>query len=72
MKTTLSVAVLFVGGIILSCTAYSQTNGSKDEIPPERCDWLPVVTAKVAGVNRRFLLDTGATTILDLKLVHNR
>jgi ketosteroid isomerase-like protein len=66
MKTTLSVAVLFVGGIILSCTAYSQTNGSKDEIPLERCDRLPVVTAKVAGVNRRFLLDTGATTILNL------
>jgi len=47
--------------------ALAQTHDAKDEIPIERCDVLPVVTMKVAGVNRRFLLDTGATTILNLK-----
>src|SRR5208282_3707572 len=35
--------------------------------PIERCDRLPVVTIKVGGENRRFLLDTAATTILNLK-----
>ena len=33
----------------------------------DRCDRLPVVNMKVAGENRRFLLDTAATTILNLK-----
>jgi ketosteroid isomerase-like protein len=47
--------------------ARAQTRDSRDEIPIERCDRLPVVTMKVAGENRRFLLDTGATSILNLK-----
>jgi hypothetical protein len=42
----------------------AQTHDKKDEIPIERCDHLPVVTIKVAGESRRFLLDTAATTIL--------
>ncbi len=66
MKPTSLVAVLvflvacFVGSV------RAQTD-KKDEIPIERCDRLPVVTMKVAGENRRFLLDTAATTILNLK-----
>lgn len=51
----------------MATAAPAQTHDPKDEIPIERCDVLPVVTMKVAGVNRRFLLDTGATTILNLK-----
>lgn len=38
-----------------------------NEIPIERCDVLPVVRATVAGQDARFLLDTGATTVLNLK-----
>ena len=53
--------------VFYTCSAVAQTHDPKDEIPIERCDVLPVVTMKVAGVNRRFLLDTGATTILNLK-----
>jgi ketosteroid isomerase-like protein len=45
----------------------AQTHDKKDEIPIERCDHLPVVTIMVAGESRRFLLDTAATTILNLK-----
>src|SRR6516225_6928321 len=45
----------------------AQTHEKQDEIHVERCDRLPVVTMKVAGENRRFLLDTGAATILNLK-----
>jgi hypothetical protein len=44
------------------------THDTKDEIPIERCDRLPIVTMKVAGESRRFLLDTAATTIFNLKI----
>jgi SnoaL-like domain/Aspartyl protease len=47
--------------------APAQTQGSPNEIPIERCDVLPVVRVTVAGQSMRFLLDTGATTILNLK-----
>jgi ketosteroid isomerase-like protein len=67
MKPTSLIAVLvfLVAGFLRSVGA--QTHDKKDEIPIERCDRLPVVTMKVAGENRRFLLDTAATTILNLK-----
>jgi ketosteroid isomerase-like protein len=45
----------------------AQTHDKKDEIPIERCDRLPVVTIKVERKNRRFVLDTAANTILNLK-----
>lgn len=37
-----------------------------DEIPIEKCDVLPVVRVTIDGSQMRFLLDTGATTILNL------
>jgi ketosteroid isomerase-like protein len=67
MKPTSLVAVLV---FLVACSLGSlraQTHDTKDEIPIERCDRLPVITMKVAGENRRFLLDTAATTILNLK-----
>jgi ketosteroid isomerase-like protein len=72
MKPTSVVAVLvFLGAWFLGtwflASARAQTQNQKNEIPIERCDRLPVVTMKVAGENRRFLLDTAATTILNLK-----
>ena len=42
------------------------SGGEKDEIPIEKCDVLPVVRVKIDGSEMRFLLDTGATTILNL------
>ena len=65
MKPTSLVAVLvvLVTGFLGSVRA--QTHNNKDEIPIERCDRLPVVTMKVAGENRRFLLDTAAVTFLN-------
>jgi len=66
MKPT-SLAVLVFLGVLFSGPACAQTHNPKDEIPIERCDRLPVVTMKVAGESRRFLLDTAATTILNLK-----
>jgi hypothetical protein len=38
-----------------------------DEIPIERCDRLPVVKVRIDGTEMRFLLDTAATTMLNLK-----
>lgn len=40
---------------------------SANEIPIERCDRLPVVKVRIDGTDMRFLLDTGATTMLNLK-----
>lgn len=67
MNPTSLVAVLVLLGAWFPGPARAQTHDPKDEIPIERCDVLPVVTMKVAGENRRFLLDTGATTILNMK-----
>lgn len=38
-----------------------------DEIPIERCDKLPVVKVSVGSTEMRFLVDTGATSMLNLK-----
>ena len=38
----------------------------QDEIPIEKCDVLPVVRVTIDRTQMRFLLDTGATTILNL------
>ncbi len=67
MKPTSLVPVLV---FLVTCflgSVRAQTHDKKDEIPIERCDRLPVVNMKIAGENRRFLLDTAATTILNLK-----
>jgi hypothetical protein len=66
MRPRVPIAALVSLALWLSCPGNAQTTSGKDEIPLERCDRLPVVTMKVAGVDRRFLLDTGATTILNL------
>lgn len=45
--------------------AAQQTSSS--EIPIERCDVLPVVKVRIDNADMRFLLDTAATTVLNLK-----
>jgi ketosteroid isomerase-like protein/predicted aspartyl protease len=67
MKPTSLVALFVLLTAPFLGSARAQTHEQRDEIPIERCDRLPVVTMKVAGENRRFLLDTGATTMLNLK-----
>jgi len=48
--------------------AQEKTGGpaNADEIPIEKCDVLPVVRVNIDKTEMRFLLDTGATTILNL------
>jgi predicted aspartyl protease len=67
MKATTFPAVVVLFYLSLSAPARAQTHDPKNEIPIGRCDRLPVVTMKVAGENKQFLLDTGATTILNIK-----
>jgi len=67
MKSTSLVALFVLLTAPFLGSARAQTHEQRDEIPIERCDRLPVVTMNVAGENRRFLLDTGATTMLNLK-----
>ena len=47
--------------------AVAQQSGSSEEIPLSYCDLLPVVTMKIESAEMRFLVDTGATSILNLK-----
>ena len=62
------VGALLVGFLpgAASVRGQEKTTGSSDEIPIEKCDVLPVVRVRVDGADMRFLLDTGATTILNL------
>jgi hypothetical protein len=47
--------------------AAAQDPVSAEDIPIERCDVLPVVKVHIDGAEMRFLLDTAATTTLNLK-----
>jgi ketosteroid isomerase-like protein len=42
---------------------------SETEIPLQHCDLLPVVTLKVADADMRFVVDTAATTMLNIQSV---
>lgn len=53
--------------LLSTSTAPAQEPAQTDEIPIERCDRLPVVRVMAGGTEMRFLLDTGATTLLNLK-----
>src|SRR5215467_4696219 len=57
----LLLAVCFPG------VAVAQDSSPSEDIPIERCDLLPVVKLRIDGADMRFLLDTGATTMLNLK-----
>src|SRR5438045_3228238 len=69
MKRCLMAAVIVCGALMpLAATATgSQEASSIQEVPLERCDRLPVIIVRIDGADMRFLLDTGATSILNLK-----
>jgi hypothetical protein len=58
------IAAVLGNGAFLGAQDRSKDNS--DEIPIEKCDVLPVLRVHVDGADMRFLLDTGATTILNL------
>jgi len=66
-----------VGGLLLSIavqpqranaqTAQTPPNPNATEIPLQRCDRLPVVILQVNDADKRFLVDTAATSMLNEK-----
>jgi uncharacterized protein (TIGR02246 family) len=61
-----SVLILFLTWLLPAAVS-AQNSAAKDEIPIERCDRLPVVKVQVAGKDMHFLVDTAASTLLNLK-----
>ncbi len=68
------LACAFAGLIVAlpahSARAQTLTNGT--EIPLQRCDRLPVVILQVDKADKRFLIDTAATSILNEKSFTSR
>jgi hypothetical protein len=62
-----SYGALILLFVFICYCAFAQTSSSGDEIPIDRCDVLPVVKVRIAGREMRFLLDTGATSILNVR-----
>lgn len=58
----LGVLLLFAGGALRA-----QSAPAAEEIPLQRCDRLPVVKVTVGKNELRFLVDTGATSVLNIK-----
>jgi Domain of unknown function (DUF4440)/Aspartyl protease len=53
--------------LLLCPFASAQAPQTSAEIPIERCDVLPIVKVRIDGTDMRFLLDTAATTMLNLR-----
>ncbi len=58
---------LFAGPVFAQSSVPPPNSADVNEIPIEKCDVLPVVRVKIDGAEMRFLLDTGATTVLNLE-----
>ena len=66
-KVTAAPGLILAALCMLSFPLLAQEARSHEEIPLERCDVLPIVRVHAADAEWRFLVDTGATTILNLK-----
>lgn len=62
-----TAAFLFLALLPLSFLIANTRAAVAEEITLESCDQLPVVQVKVSGVKYLFLVDTGATSMLNLK-----
>lgn len=60
-------SLLFLAAACFPACASAQDNSAKDEIPIERCDRLPVVKVHVVGKEMHFLVDTAASTMLNIR-----
>jgi Aspartyl protease/SnoaL-like domain len=59
-----SAALVFV---FATAAVHAQTPPSESEIPLQRCDRLPVAIVEVNKTEKRFLVDTAATSMLNQK-----
>jgi ketosteroid isomerase-like protein len=62
-----NTVLFFLCSLLLCPFASAQAPQTSAGIPIERCDVLPVVKVQIDGTDMRFLLDTAATTMLNLK-----
>lgn len=53
--------------VLLALTFVAPRGASAQELPLERCDVLPTIKVEVAGLHKWFLVDTAATSILNLE-----
>jgi ketosteroid isomerase-like protein len=70
MRIHPAMPVFFFASLILSLAARSagaQAPNNGTEIPLQRCDRLPIVILQIDKVDRRFLIDTAATSMLNEK-----
>src|SRR6266850_699040 len=63
----LAAGFLALACLVIPTPLPAQTVATPEEIPIERCDQLPVVKVRIGSVEMRFLVDTAATTMLNLK-----
>src|SRR5215510_7089387 len=67
-RRTSDRCLFFVLYLLFFCPeARPQEPQQLSEIPIERCDLLPIVKVRIDGTDMRFLLDTAATSMLNLK-----
>jgi hypothetical protein len=67
MRRNPLLGLLLLGCALGGGAVRGQGSADGNEIPLEKCDVLPVVRVKIDGTEMRFLLDTGATTMLNLR-----
>jgi ketosteroid isomerase-like protein len=65
------IAAMGIAVILLSVKSTWAQQQSVREIPLQRCDRLPVVAIQVDNVEMRFLVDTAATSMLNVKSFPN-
>ena len=70
MQIRLSLLACAFAGLVLPVTvrsARAQTTANATEIPLQHCDRLPIVILQVDKTDKRFLIDTAATSMLNEK-----
>jgi ketosteroid isomerase-like protein len=78
MRISLRLLACVFAGLILTLAVHSsqaQSPASGTEIPLQRCDRLPMVILRADNIDKRFLIDTAATSLLNEKSFprgHNR
>ena len=60
------LVVALLAMALFPATLFAQS-APPNEVPIERCDRLPIVKVRIGSTEKRFLVDTAATTILNLK-----
>lgn len=69
-RISLRLAILVLAGLswlLFPPPGFARTQARVEEIPLRQCDRLPVVTVRIDKADMSFLVDTAATSLLNLK-----